>query len=279
MNKYGIIYMVINLVNNKRYIGQTTGSFNRRYCGDFPKNCSNDHLKNAINKYGWNNFEVIEELDVAYSKEELDEKECHYIKKYKTTDRRYGYNKKSGGANGKTSIESKERLSKSRKGRFGGVNNPFYGKKHTKETRLQIGKANIGRSGAKSGRAKEVICLNTMKRYESANIASMELGLNPSSVTLVCNGKMSQTGGYSFMYYENYMTRGAWTKPRVKNNRKTKIYCQELDAVFDSATQCATTLKLDRSAISKACKGERKSVGGYTFRYFENRKEQSHESI
>ena len=267
MGVYGTIYMVVNLINNKRYVGQTTNSFHYRYQGNFPKNCSNNHIKNAINKYGWSNFEVIEELDVAYSKKELDEKECYYIEKYQTTDSRYGYNKKTGGANGKMCDETRRKLSESHKGRFKGEDNPFYGRKHTEETRMKISKAQLGKKGAKNGRSKEVICLNTMKRYESANIASAEMGLSHSSVTDVCSGKMSQTGGYSFMFYEDYLRRGVWVKPKIKNTGRKKVYCKELDAIFESATQCATTLNLDRSAISKVCKGERKSVGGYTFKY------------
>lgn len=62
------------------------------------------------------NFEVVEILDVAFSKSELDIKEISYIERYRCNDNKFGYNKKSGGANGKHSEESKLKMSISHKG-------------------------------------------------------------------------------------------------------------------------------------------------------------------
>lgn len=48
-----------------------------------------------------------------------------------------------------------------------------------------------------------------------------------------------------------------------------KVYCVELDKVFNSIKECAEELNIDSSHISKVCKGKRKTVGGYHFRYYE----------
>lgn len=115
-------------------------------------------MQNAWNKYGSDNFEfeIIETCNV----EELDEKEVFYIELYNSLDRDYGYNLTNGGSqNHKVSDETKERMkiaainvhakrtveeksvisakvSKSKTGRGVGVDNPFYGKSHTEETKL-----------------------------------------------------------------------------------------------------------------------------------------------
>jgi hypothetical protein len=90
---------VQNLITNRWYIGQTTTSFNTRYCGDFFNHkynkLSEDRPKGKllfedIEKYGQESFEIIEVLDVAFSERELDEKEAYYIDLYKAYDE--GYN-------------------------------------------------------------------------------------------------------------------------------------------------------------------------------------------
>lgn len=108
---YGIIYLIRNKINNKIYIGQTTekGGFKRRYRNDLYKNTHNKHLKNSIQKYGIENFEIDEEFDIAYSKEELGKLEDMYIKVYNTMNKEFGYNEREGGIHGKWSEEAKQR--------------------------------------------------------------------------------------------------------------------------------------------------------------------------
>ena len=101
--QYGVIYGVVCNNTNRWYIGQTTTSFNTRYHGDFFKNkldnLLEDNIKGKlladdIEKYGQENFEIIEVLDVAFSEKELDEKEVYYIDLYKAYDE--GYNSRRG---------------------------------------------------------------------------------------------------------------------------------------------------------------------------------------
>ena len=126
---YGIIYKIENLVNGKIYIGQTTRSFNERYCAkgegiervygylNYRKLHNEDfntHLLNSIAKYGVKNFKVNEEFDMAYSFEELNEKEIYWISYYNSSDNRYGYNETTGGIKFKPSVSIKwNRLYKS----------------------------------------------------------------------------------------------------------------------------------------------------------------------
>ena len=97
MNGEYKIYVHINKVNRKIYIGQTKQTLEQRSSnGNAYKNCR--HFWNAIQKYGWENFEhivLIENLSLEMAN--IIEEEL--IKKYNTTNHNNGYNMKSGGLN------------------------------------------------------------------------------------------------------------------------------------------------------------------------------------
>ena len=110
---YGIIYKITNKVNGKVYIGQTTreNGFKGRYMckgegiervynyhnKNINRNSSscNFHLLKSIKKYGFENFEVCEIFDFAFSRTELDLKEKIYIKLFDCINN--GYNTQEGG--------------------------------------------------------------------------------------------------------------------------------------------------------------------------------------
>lgn len=89
-----LVYMHI-FPNKKIYIGITSTSTSFRWKnGKGYKN--NPYLINAINKYKWENIEH-KILFSHLSKEEACKKEKELIKKYKTNNRKYGYNITEGG--------------------------------------------------------------------------------------------------------------------------------------------------------------------------------------
>lgn len=92
----GYIYVIKNRCNNKVYIGQTRTSIEQRWKEHLrdSKRCKYT-LYNAMRKYGIENF-YVEQLDVC-DVNMLDEMEISYIKKFKSTDDRYGYNISTGG--------------------------------------------------------------------------------------------------------------------------------------------------------------------------------------
>ena len=47
---------------------------------------------------------------------------------------------------------------------------------------------------------KKVMCIETGEIFESGAAAARALGLHPSKVSNVCNGKRNKTGGYSFKF-------------------------------------------------------------------------------
>lgn len=110
--QYGVIYGVHNKITNRWYIGQTIYSFEDRYVGGFFKNKlkemkedKKELLKNDLEQYGENSFEIYKVLDIAFSPMELDEKEVYYINYYKAYDK--GYNSNRGFINGRDALYTK----------------------------------------------------------------------------------------------------------------------------------------------------------------------------
>ena len=92
-----IIYLVTNLINQMKYVGQTTRTLKQRKSSHLSssKKRSTYYLHRAIRKYGAENFKW-EVIYNAASEEELNEKETYFIKEYNTNSQD-GYNLTEGG--------------------------------------------------------------------------------------------------------------------------------------------------------------------------------------
>ena len=276
---YGIIYIIRNKINNKLYIGQTIEEkgFCERYnfSGEDIERVYKYHLYNKehnrsynvhllifIEKYGFKAFEVDEEFDIAYSKEELDKLEDLYIKVYNTVSGDYGYNNKYGGANGKHTEGTKQYLrdinlgennpmygkywteeqKNARAEAVKGENNPFYGKHHTEETKKKISEANSGENIFLFGKS--------MPQETKQKIGEANKGKKRSQES---RKKMSEAH------------KG---KQAGKDNPKAKaVYCEELKEIRLTMKEWAEELGISRSYISFCCSGKVKSAEGCHFRY------------
>lgn len=89
-----VIYKTTNLVNGKIYVGKDSLN-DPAYFG------SGTILARAIRKYGLSSFRK-DILEVCSTPQELDNREQHWIRKLKSTDRKKGYNIASGGTGGDT---------------------------------------------------------------------------------------------------------------------------------------------------------------------------------
>ncbi len=106
----GIIYLIINKINNKCYVGQTVHTFRVRYKKNkWWKYTTNSYLKNSVKKYGLENFEIII-LKYGKTIKELNTFEENYIKKYNSIWPN-GYNFVSGGENKKMHENTKRKFS------------------------------------------------------------------------------------------------------------------------------------------------------------------------
>ena len=151
---YGYIYLTTNLINNKKYVGSHTAEkFTDKYKG------SGSILKKAVNKYGEENFKV-ELVEECFDAIDLVEKEEYWIKKLNAVESEEFYNLsysgyKRGVTGYKHTEEAKRKISEATKGEnnpnygksFFSDQNPFYGKKHTLETREKMSRNHANFSG------------------------------------------------------------------------------------------------------------------------------------
>ena len=224
---YGWIYLIKNKINGKKYIGQTTMGFDKRYKNNIEKYCHNVHLKNSIKKYGIENFEIVKEFDVAYSLEELNQKEKEWIDHFGGQDSDLLYNLKSGGDNAIPSKELRKKLSEAqnkrysrlsieeRKKLFGShskgkplsnshvkkVSLSKMGHEVKEETREKIRKTLLGHKRSEESikkqilhRVKKVICINTNIVYDSIKQAGEDTNTDTSCIVKCCKGKIKSAG-------------------------------------------------------------------------------------
>ena len=102
-----IIYIITNKINGKNYVGQTTRTLNERIAEH--RSCIKTAIGKAIQKYGWENFEVVV-IEECTTIEQLNEREKFWIAKYNSIAPN-GYNLTEGGNNGLLSEMSRLKIS------------------------------------------------------------------------------------------------------------------------------------------------------------------------
>lgn len=221
------IYKITNKVNNKCYIGQSVnlkGRIKSHKSMLKHHNEDNDLLNKATLKYGYKNFEI--EIIKFCKEEELDNYEKYFINYYNSYKRKNGYNIELGGSKTKhLSKEQVDKMKKSKKNKLTGKDNPFYGKKHSQETKSKISLAQKGNkyclgriisedtrkkiSIANKGKlSKAINCYdienNFIKRYKSIDEAGKLIGKKHfSAICAVCKGKRKTAFGYIWKYADD----------------------------------------------------------------------------
>lgn len=166
------VYMHINKVNGKKYVGITHHKdLNKRWVngkGYF----RNKHFADAIEKYGWNNFEhliIMQGLD----KETACEVERWLIQEHDTQNKMKGYNITDGGEFFHHTEESKKLMSLNRKGK--GLH--VFSEEHKRKISEHHG------GGADK---KQVLCVETGMIYESINDAARAVECNKKLISNCC---------------------------------------------------------------------------------------------
>lgn len=89
---YSGIYMILNIVTGKKWIGQAFNISKRwsQHLCKFKKGNNSPSLQASWNKYGYAafDFSVVE----IVSRENLVDREAYYIELYKSSDKQFGYN-------------------------------------------------------------------------------------------------------------------------------------------------------------------------------------------
>ena len=163
------IYMLTCKINGKRYIGQSKNIKKRLRAHKSNKHkYHNQIIKNAIAKYGWENFEatVLEFCPI----DKLDEREIYYIAELKPE-----YNIKAGGSGGTPSIQTRELLSKASKDRW----------QNTDIRKIF---------------QKQIICKETGEIFDSVKSAAEKFGISRAGISHSLNNKQTTAGGCHWEY-------------------------------------------------------------------------------
>lgn len=225
-NRKGVIYAHINKVNGEKYIGQTIQTLQERFRkeGNGYKACTKFY--NAIQKYGWDNFEHIV-LECGLDDEEMDYKEKYWISYYDSIAK--GYNIDLGGANQHMSDEHKLKIQNS----------------HLKH-------------------ARKIICVNNGNIYNSIQEARRLTGIE--HIWDCCVGKLHSAGsdenGYALIWKfldeydkdENYVV-----KKQYKTNKP--VICITTGDIYSCIREASQKLNIDDGSISRCCNGKRLTAG------------------
>lgn len=215
------IYILRNTITGKHYIGQAKCIANRLREHLRKRNGKTSNpfslLYRSARKHGWGAFEwsVLERVEDIQN---IDEKEKFWIEKLRACDRSIGYNLHPDPKTTRGWIHresSKRKMSKNRRSQFAETN-PFFGKRHSDETKAIIGLANASWErtndyrkklcAARSRRArKRITQINPttgeiVKTWGSSEEIVNTLGLPQSNISMVCNGKRKTCGGFNWQY-------------------------------------------------------------------------------
>ena len=193
--------------NNKVYIGITKErNINNRWQKG-KGYWSNKYFTNAINKYGWENI-THEIMFENLLKTEAEEKERELIKKYRSSERKFGYNIEKGGSlNKEVSISTREKLRQNALGKKAsdntrekmskshkGENCYWYGKHLSNETKRKLSelKKKKIRQYTING---EFVCT-----YNSMSEIAQQFNVTRQNIYACCSGRRKTACGFIWRY-------------------------------------------------------------------------------
>lgn len=243
MNNYKV-YMH-KFPNGKVYIGITMQKLKHRW-NNGKGYQSNEYMMNAINKYGWDNVKHYVLYD-NLSRIEAEQKEIELIAKYKSNNKRYGYNILEGGNASKgLTNEVLKKMSKTTKKLWENTEYREHmvkihsGKKASDETKKKMSESN-----AKIWLGKHLP--EEMKRKISKNR----------------KGKDAWNKGTKGVMKPN---QTSFKKGEIHSITK-KVRCIETNIIYETINSASRQLNINATCIINVCKGKQLTAGGYHWEY------------
>lgn len=288
------IYKIENLLNHKKYIGQSIDIETRFYKHKSAKD--NFHIHRAIQKYGKENFsfEIIEECEIF----QLNEKERYWINYYNSLEPN-GYNMIPGGSNGAGIAKGipveqyslngqyiQEFPSANRAGQITGINARNI-TSCCNQLRQQAGlfqwkwKNDKKIISSIEGVYKNDTILqydlegNFIKEWNSLQEIQKSLNISKSSLCSNLKGKTHSSKNFQWKYkHSNKEIK------KCQKYKKTSSYLNKahggvyqydknnnLIAYYETATDAKKATGISNSDIGQVCKGKRKTAGGFIWRF------------
>lgn len=284
-----------NKLNGKVYIGKTCKKPERRWARG-KGYLAQSKFYGDITEYGWENFEHI---IIAEGLDELEAKdmEISLIAKYESTNKEKGYNTTRGGDGGclghshteewkekhreynRTRVLSQETIQRQRESHIGkglGNDNPFYGKKHTDETKRKISEANKGRLAGESNpfygkkhsdesRRKISEARKGKKMPPRSEETRKKIGANSRIYQNRPEVKAAKSVRFKGEQNPMYGKTPTTAKPVSQYTKDGKWV-----ADYPSAMHAKKATGISNCSIAACCKGQLKSAGGFIWKYKTN---------
>ena len=253
---YGFIYVTTNLINGRKYVGQTKrdkkGNW-KSYLG------SGTILKLAIKKYGRENFHR-EIIDIAFNKNELNYLERYYTILFNSVEDNTWYNIIYGGISGVHDKYGKDNPS-SREVICLNTNEVF-------ETEKQA----CDKYGLNHGSLSETC---NGRRYYCGELNGEKLAWmfldeydedEAKERLLLSNSKVDRSGANNPMYGKRGKLSPNYGKVRDgmlggNNPSARKIVCLTTNEIFDTATEGAKKYNTNLAHVISCCRGKLQSSG------------------
>lgn len=272
------IYQILNLINNKSYIGSTSTSFRKRWKDHLSALRSDRHvnryLQKSFNKYKEEAFQFII-LEVVDDINLLFDKELEWIDKYKSYIKENGYNMTLS-ENGRIVFteEVKRKISKSRKGIT-----------FTEETKRKMSEA---KKGSKLSEATKEKIRNLHKgKKKSAEhrrkISERQKSLPNNGVSEQCRSAAIKAAKKRKGYKHSEETKQKMSVARRRNNESISRKLSELNGedwiitfpdgheeIIHSLQKFCRDNNLSRGNMSMVAKGKRSHHKGYKVRKYIN---------
>ncbi len=243
------IYTITNMINNKKYVGQSDNLERRfrHHKNELRGNRHhNQHMQRAWNKYGEENFsfDVVEKCFL----DELDVREVYWISKLDSL--KTGYNQNEGGGSNRGWIPSEETRQKMRENHadMSGENNPMYGKSsydlmsdETKKNKIETLRKRMLESNPFKGRQHTA---ETKQIQSKIRKDWLEKNGNPMTGTKKSPEEI-----------ELMRKRMLGKFPRGNNPNAVKIVCLNTNEIFNCIQDAAEKYSIARTLISAVILG------------------------
>ena len=257
MKVFGVVYLILNLVNSNRYVGQTVQPLKKRF-NSHAKCKKNMPISRAIRKHGKENF-YYGVIKSCASKEELDYWEKFYIVAL-YSKAPYGYNLTDGGEGTVGYVftdEHRAHLSAA----LSGEKNHRYGKKNTPEHTAKIVAANLGRK-RKPGTGENIAAALRGKPFTKercAHISAAQRDDSPYKNLIV------ELDAHNLSYAEfvkltgiakiSYKMRGIRNFTDADKVKLVEIFCKPIEYLLEH-----DTTKLDETSSANLANSRYKNL-------------------
>ena len=283
----GQIYIIMNEINGKCYVGQTVNTFEQRYGGRGGWAREHNHnpiLKKSAKKHGIENFSIWVAEEGSFSTEELNQKEQFWadtLNSYVPS----GYNLKGCGDNRRHSLKSRAKIGHA----IVCSNGKTYISQKQAADELGIRQAAI--ANMLNGKTKHVnghvfatagsavpspmpaenwgdnkglrIKCSNGKIYETIMQASEDTGISDKMIQRVVGGRSGRKTARGLMFAKvleefNMEPNQSAPKAVVRND----------GIVFTSTKQAADAIHTSCSNVRKCLQGKFRQIKGYSFAYY-----------